>query len=215
MKVCLRVIFLEHGIIFNSQFYHFYKIKGTCSQSYVFSSSHVGMWEVDRKEGWVPGNWCFQIMVLEKALESPLDCKEIKSVNPGWYQSWIFIGRTHAEAEAPVHWPLDGKSWLIGKDPDAGKNWRQEKKEMAENEMGGWHHWLNGHEFEETPGDLKDRGAWHAAVVGLQRVGHDLETKQQQEVIEPLQIFWQVSLLHELYLTNRFRVPLLAAGETR
>ena len=157
MKVCLRVIFLEHGIIFNSQFYHFYKIKGTCSQSYVFSSSHVGMWEVDRKEGWVPGNWCFQIMVLEKALESPLDCKEIKSVNPGWYQSWIFIGRTHAEAEAPVHWPLDGKSWLIGKDPDAGKNWRQEKKGTTEDEVVGWHHSLDGHEFEQGPGDGEEQ----------------------------------------------------------
>ena len=91
-------------------------------------------------------------MVLEKILESPLDCKEIKSGNPKGNQSWIFIGRTDAEAETPILWPPDAKSWLIGKDPDAGKDWRQEEKEMTEDEMVGWHYWLNEHEFEQALG---------------------------------------------------------------
>ena len=102
------------------------------------------------KEGCMPKNWCFQTVVLEKTLESPLDCKEIKPVNPKGNQPWIFIGRTDAEAAAPILWPLDAKSQLIGKDPDVGKDWRQEEKE---NEMVGWHHWLNGHEFDQAPGD--------------------------------------------------------------
>ena len=102
--------------------------KGSCSQSYGFSSSHVWIWELDHKGGWVPKNWCFWTVVLEKTLESPLDCKEIQPVNPKGNQSWIFIGRTDAEAEAPILWPLDGKSGLARKDPDAGKDWRQEDK---------------------------------------------------------------------------------------
>ena len=121
------------------------------SQSYGFSSSHVWMWELDYKESWVPKNWCFWTVVLEKTLESALDCKEIKPVNPKGDQPWTFIGRTDAEAEAPVLWPPDGKNWLIGKDPDAGKDWRQEKG-MTEDEMVGWHHQLDGHEFEQAPG---------------------------------------------------------------
>ena len=121
------------------------------SQSHGFSSSHVWIWELDHKEDWVLKNWCFLIVVLEKTLESPLDSKEIKPVNPKGNQSWIFIGRT--EAEALILWPPAGKSWLIGKDPDAGKDWRQEGKEVTEYEMTGCHHWLNGHEFEQTPGD--------------------------------------------------------------
>ena len=102
--------------------------KGSCSQSYGFSRSHVWMWESDHKGGWAPKNWCFWTVVLEKTLESPLDCKEIQPVNPKGNQSWIFIGRTDAEAEAPILWPLDGKSGLTRKDPDAGKEWRQEDK---------------------------------------------------------------------------------------
>ena len=100
------------------------------------------------KESWMPKNWCFWTVVLEKTLESPLDCKEIQPVHPKVNQSWIFIGRTDAEAETPTLWPPDGKNWFIGKDPDAGKDWRQEEKGMTEVEMVGWHHWLNGHEFE-------------------------------------------------------------------
>ena len=111
------------------------------------------MWELNRKEGWVPKNWYFQIVVLEKTLESSFDCKEIQPVHPKEDQSWVFIGRTDAEAEAPILWPLDEKSWLVGKDPHAGKDWGQEEKGMMEDEMTEWHHWLNGHEFEKTPGD--------------------------------------------------------------
>ena len=108
------------------------------------------MWELDYKEGSVPKNWCFWTVVLEKTLESPLDCKEIQLVNPKGNQSWVFIGRT--DAETPVLWPPDVKNWLTRKDPDAGKDWRQEEKGTIEDEMVGWHHWLNGHEFEQGLG---------------------------------------------------------------
>ena len=117
------------------------------SQSYCFSHSHVQIWELDYKEGWVQKNWCFWTVMLEKTLESPLDCKEIQPVYPKGDQSWVFIGRTDVEAETSILWPLDAKSWFIGKDPDAGKDWRQEWG-MTEDEMVGWHHRLNGHEFE-------------------------------------------------------------------
>ena len=118
------------------------------SQNYGFSSSHIWMWKLDYKESWVPKNWCFWVVVLEKTFESPLDCKEIQLVHPKGNQSWIFIGRTDAEAETRTLWPPDAKNWLIGKDPDAGKDWRREEKGMTEDEMVGWHHQLNGHEFE-------------------------------------------------------------------
>ena len=110
------------------------------------------------KEGWVPKNWCFQTVVLEKTLESPLDCKEIQIVNSKGNQPWIFIRRTDAEVEAPILWPPDAKSWLIGKDPDAGKDWGHEEKRATEDEMVGWLHQLNGHEFEQTQGDGKGQG---------------------------------------------------------
>ena len=110
------------------------------------------MWELDYKESWVPKNWCFWTVVLEKTLASPLDCEEIKQVNPKGNQSWIFIVRTDAEAEAPILWPINVKNRLIGKDPDAGKNWRQEEKGMTEDEMVGWYHRLNGHDFEQAQG---------------------------------------------------------------
>ena len=110
-------------------------------------SSHVWMWELDYKESWVPRNWCFWIVVLENTLESPLDSKEIQPVHPKGNQSWIFIGRTDADAEIPVLWPPDAKNWLLGKDPDAGKDWRWEKG-MTEDEIVGWHHRLGRHEFE-------------------------------------------------------------------
>ena len=122
--------------------------KGPYSQGYGFSSSHVWMWQLDHKESWALKNWCFWTVVLEKTLESPLDCKGIKPVNPKGNQPWIFIGRTDAKAEAPIVWPHDVKNWLIGKDPDAGKDWTQEENEMTEDEMVGSHHQLNGHEFE-------------------------------------------------------------------
>ena len=105
---------------------------------------------VGYKESWAPKNWCFWTVVLDKTLEIPLDCREIKPVSPKGNQSWIFIGRTDAEAEAPVLWPPDVKNWLLGKGPDAGKDWRQEEKGTTEDEMFGWHHWLNGHDFEQA-----------------------------------------------------------------
>ena len=125
---------------------HYFATKGPSSQSYGFSISHVWMWELDHKEGccccccWVPNNWCFWTVVLGKTLESPLNCKEIKPVNPKGNQSWTFNGRTDAETEGPILWPPDAKSQLIGKDPDAGKDWRQEEKGTTEDEMIGWYH---------------------------------------------------------------------------
>ena len=109
-------------------------------------------------KSWAPKNWCFWTVVLEKSLESPMECREIKSVSHKGNQSWIFIGRTDAEAETPILWLSDAKSWLIGKDSDARKDWGQEKG-VTENEMVGWHHWLNGHKFEQTPGDSERQGS--------------------------------------------------------
>ena len=110
------------------------------------------MWELDYKESWALKNWCFSTVVLEKALESPLDCKEIQPVQPKGSQSWIFTGRADAEFETPVLWPPDVKNWVIGKDPDAGRDWGQEKKGTIEGEMVGWHHWFDGHKFEQALG---------------------------------------------------------------
>ena len=131
---------------------HYFANKDPYSQSYGFSSSHVWIWELDHKESWVPKNWCFCTVVLEKILERPLDCKEIQPVNPKGNQSWKVIGRTDVEAEAPILWSPDAKRRLIGKDSDAGKDWRQKEKGTTEDEMFGWHHWLNGHDFEQAPG---------------------------------------------------------------
>ena len=126
---------------------HYFANNSLSSQGYGFSNGHVWMWEFDCKEIWVPKNWCFWTVVLEKTLESPLDCKEIQAVHPKGDQSWVFIGKNDVEAETPVLWPPDMKSWLIWKDPDSGKDWGQEEKGMTEDEMVGWDHWLNGHEF--------------------------------------------------------------------
>ena len=131
---------------------HYSANKGSSSQDYGFSSGHVCRWELDCKESWEPKSWCFWTVVLEKTLASPLDCKEIQPVHPKGDQSWVFIGKTDAEAETPILWPPDVKSWLIGKDPDAGKDWRQEEKGMTEDEVVGWHHRLDGHGFGWTPG---------------------------------------------------------------
>ena len=127
---------------------HYFANKGPSSQGCGFSSSHVWMWELDYKESWAPKNWCFWTVVLEKTLESPLDCKEVQPVHPKGDQSWVFFGTTDAEAETPILWPPHAKTWLIWKDPDAGKDWGQEEKGTLEDEMVGWHHRLNGHEFE-------------------------------------------------------------------
>ena len=138
--------------------------------------------QLDHKEGRKQKNWCFQTMVWEKTFQSLLDSKEIKPVNPKGNQPWILIGRT--DAEAPVLWPPDGNSWLIGKDPDAGKDWRQEEKGMTEDEMVAWHHWLNRHESEPTTGNSEGQrslACW--LFIGSQRVGHNLATEQQESLI--------------------------------
>ena len=126
---------------------HYFANKGPSSQSYGFFSSHVWMRGLDYKESWAL-NWCFWSVALEKTLESPLDCKEIQPVHPKGNQSWVFIGSTDVEAETPILRPLDAKSWLIWKDPDVGKDWRQEEKGPTEDEMVRWYHWINGHESE-------------------------------------------------------------------
>ena len=138
---------------------YYFADKSPYSQRYGFSNSHVCMWELDHKEGWALQDWCFWTMMLAKTLESPLDSKEIKPVNPKGNQPWIFNGRTNSEAEASILWPSDGKIRLIGKDCDTGKHWRQEEKGMRDDKMIGWHHWLNGHEFEQTLGDSEGQGS--------------------------------------------------------
>ena len=131
---------------------HCFAIKGPSSQGYGFSSSHVWMWELECKESWAPKHWCFWTVVLEKTPKSPLNCEEIQPIHPKGDESWVFIGRTDIAAETPILWPPDVKSWLIGKNPDAGKDWGQEEKGMTEAEMVAWHYCLNAHEFEWTPG---------------------------------------------------------------
>ena len=140
------------------------------------------MWELDYKESSALKNWCFWTVVLEKTFESPLNCKEIQPVSPKGNLSWIFMGRT--EAEAPILWPPDGKSQLIGKDLDAGKDWGQEEKRATEDEMVGWHHWLNGHEFEQTPGDSERQESLVYYSSWGCRVWHDKATEQQCEILE-------------------------------
>ena len=127
---------------------HYFANKGPSGQGYGFSSGHVWMWELDCEESWAPKIWCFWTVVLEKTLDSPLDCKEIQPVHPKGDPSWMFIGRTDAAAETPILWPPHVKSWLIGKDPDTWRDWGQEEKGIAEDEMARWHHRLDGHEFE-------------------------------------------------------------------
>ena len=147
---------------------HYFADKGLSSQSYGFSSSHVWIWVLDLKESWALKNWCFGTVVLEKTLESPLDCKEIKAVNPIGNQYWIFIGRTDVEAETPILWPHDEKNELIGKNPDTVSDWRQEEKGMTEDEMVGWHHRFDGHDgLQEL---VMDREAWSATIHGVTKL---------------------------------------------
>ena len=137
---------------------HYFANKGPSSQGYGFSCDHVWMWELDCEESWAPKNWWFWTVVLEKTLESPMDCKEIQPIYSKGDQSWVFIGRTDAEAETLILWPPHVKSWLTGKDPDDGRDWGQEEKGTTEDEMVGWHHRLNGLEFEWTPGVCDGQG---------------------------------------------------------
>ena len=138
---------------------HYFANKGLCSQNYGLSSNHVGMWKLDHKEGWVPKNWCFRTVVLEKNLQCLLDCKEIKPVHPKGNQSWIFIGKTDAKAEAAILWPPDAERGLIRKDCDSGQHWSQEEKGTMEDEMVGWHHQLNEYEFVQALGDGEGQGS--------------------------------------------------------
>ena len=156
---------------------HYFASKCPSSQSDGFSSSHVWMWELDHKEGWTRKNWCFWTMVLEKNLESPLDCKEIQPVHPKGVQSWMFIGRTDVEAETPILWPPHAKSWLIGKDFDAGRDWGQEEKGTTEDEMAGWHHWRNERESKWTPGVGDGQGGLACC---------DLWGRKESDTTEPL-----------------------------
>ena len=137
---------------------HYFVNKGPSSQGYGFSSSHLWMWKLDYKESWMLKNWCFWTVVLEKTLQRSLDFKETQPVHPKRDQSWLFIGRTDFEAETPTLWPPNVKNWVIWKDPDPGKDWRQEEKGTTEDEMVGWHHGLNGREFEWTLGDGDGQG---------------------------------------------------------
>ena len=138
----------KHVLVFQAMLSLYFASKGPSSQGYGFSSGHVWMWELDYKESWVPKNWCFWTVVLEKTLESPLDCKEIQPDHLKGNQSWIFIGRTDFEAETPILWPPDVNNWLIWKDSDSGNDWRWEETGTTEYEMVGWHQCLNGRELE-------------------------------------------------------------------
>ena len=155
---------------------HYFANKVPSNQGYGFSSGHVWMWQLDYEESWVLKNWCFWTVVLEKTLESPLDCKDFQPVHPKGDQSWVLIGGTDVEAETPILWPPDADSWLIWKAPNAGKDWGQEEKGITEDEIVVSHHWHNGHGFRWTPGVGDGQGGlacWGLKFMGSQKVGHD------------------------------------------
>ena len=173
------------------------------------------MWELDYKEGWAQKNWCFWTVVLEKTLESPLDCKEMQPVHPKGDQSWIFIGRTDAEAEALVLWPPDVKNWLIGKDPNAGKDWGQEEKGITEDEMVGWRPWLNGHEFEQAPGV---GGGWESLACCSPWDRKESDTNERLNWSEfPLicHLYWLVASMDNLKSLRKKEIKWLCNPQTK
>ena len=185
---------------------HYFANKGPSSQGCGFSSGHVWMWELDSEESWAPKNWCFWTVVLENTLESPLDCKEIQTAHPKGVQSWLFIGRTDVEAETPILWPPDVKDWLIWRNPDAGKDWGQEEKEMTECEMFGWHRWLNGMGLCGLWELVMDREVWHSVVHDVAkrtRLNYWTEQKKKWKVIQQwncVQNIFIVKLLFIIYV---------------
>ena len=180
---------------------HYFTNKGLSSQRYGLSSSHVWVWELDHKESWAPKNWCFWTVVLEKTLGSPLDCKEIQPVHPKGDQSWVFIGRTDVGAETLILWPPDVKNWLTGKDPDAGKDWRQEEKGATEDEMVG----CITDSMDRGLGGLwemvMDRKAWRAAVHGV--------TKSQTQLSNWSELNWTESHYEEINTFHPQQISIL------
>ena len=184
---------------------------GFSRQEY-WSGVPLPMWELDHKKRWALKNWCFWTVVLVNTLESPWDSKEIKPVHPKGNQSWIFIGRTDAEAEALILWPPDAKNWLIGKDPDAGKDWRQEEKGMTEDEMVGWHHQLDGHEFEQAPGVGDGQGG----LACCSAWGHSQTWLNDWTELKHKTTQWQPLILDVGWNYEKVRVwPLLGGGSTQ
>ena len=161
------------------------------------------MWVLDCEEGWALKNWCFWTVVLEKTLESPLDCKEIQPVHSKGEQPWVFLGRNEAKAETPVLWPPHVKSWLIGKDSDAGRDWEQEEKGTTDNEMAGWHHWLDGREFEWTPGDGNGQGGLACCNSwGLKESDTTERLNWTDNVIRTNFLTWGMSVVNQLIKSN-------------
>ena len=173
-------------------------IKRRCFEA-GFSSSHESMWELDCEESRAPKNWCFRTVVLEKTLESPLDCKEIQPVHSEGDQSWVFFGRNDAKAETPVLWPPYAKRWLIGKDSDAGRDWGQEEKGTTEDEMAGWHHWLDGHESGWTPGVSDGQGGLACCDSWGRK---ELDTTEWLIWSDLIQIIVKVIYLNDYYVNN-------------
>ena len=180
---------------------HYFANKGPSSQGYGFCRGHVWMWELDCEESWALKNWCFWTVVLEETLDSPLDCKKIQPVHPKGDQSWMFIGRTDTEAETPILWPPHAKSWLTGKDPDVGRDWEQEEKGTTEDEMAGWYHWLDAHEFGWTPGV----GDWQGRLACCDSWGHkELDTAEQLNWTE-LNLWFFFSLSSSWFFFKDYR----------
>ena len=182
--------------LFSIYFKSIFANKGPSSQGYGFSSGHVWMWELDCEEGWAPKTWCFWTVVLEKTLESPVDCKEIQPVHSEGDQPWVFFGRNNAKAETPVLWPPHAMSWLIGKDSDAGRDWGQEENGTTEDEMAGWYHRLDGHEFEWTPGVGNGQGGL-ACCSSWGRKESDM-TEQLYWIDKPVFTWFKVIIINRM-----------------